>query len=120
MTTDQEKVFDRQAALTRMGGDESLFGDLAQFFHEDTPALLEEIRSGLNTGDIEQVSRGAHSLKGLAANFDAHAASEAALHVEQLARDGESDKLENAVEILESEIQRLNDALAPYRQREQA
>ena len=112
---DSEMIFDRAAAVRRMGGDEALFRDLAQFFYEDSPGLLREIQEGLQTGDVEKVTRGAHSLKGLAANFSAHAAVAAAAKLEQIGRNADLPSAPPAAQVLEAEIDRLNSALATDR-----
>ena len=80
----QGEFFDREGALGRLGGDEELFGELVQFFLEDTPGLLNLLRSGLRDNDWAPVERAAHGLKGLASNFGATRAVEAARTVERL------------------------------------
>lgn len=76
-------------SVERVGNDERLLLDLAQFFVEDAPALLIAVDDALQQGDAEQLAISAHSLKGLASNFDAEACVTAARAVEEraLARD---------------------------------
>src|SRR5689334_19234681 len=61
--------FDLQASLTRLGGSHDLFQSLVQFFLEDCPGLLQQLRAALDRDDAMQVERAGHSIKGLAANF---------------------------------------------------
>lgn len=94
-----------------------MFRDLVRFFDEDAPSLLEEIRRAIKSGDREQIARAAHTLKGLAGNFDAQAVTIAALRMEKLSQSGEWEPNRTAKTLwdLEREISRLSDALTPYR-----
>lgn len=65
------QLLDIEAALTRLGGDRELLHDMLEFFTEDVPPLLQQIRTSLGEQDADQLERAAHSLKGLLANFDA-------------------------------------------------
>ena len=97
-----------------MGGDQNLFCSLARFFIEDAPDLLRQIQDGLLRENAEQVTRAAHSLRGLAANFDALIAVEAARQVEDLGRSGRLTAAFESTALLEREVLRLNEALAPF------
>ena len=108
-------IIDRDAAVKRLGGDQRLFDDLVRFFDEDTPGLLDEIRRGISLGDSERVTRSAHSLKGLAANFDAADATSAAARLLEIGRSRMDGQAVLALTDLEREISRLRAALAPYR-----
>lgn len=108
-------VYDRDAALRRLGGDEELFRQMIQFFAEDSPGLLEEIEVGLRDRNAELVMRSAHSLKGLAANFGGQATIDAAKHLEDVGRGGNLTGAEAALETLRNEVVRLNEALAHER-----
>ncbi len=101
------------AALKRLGGDEQLFRDLATYFIEDADELLEAIRSGLATGIAEHVARASHSLRGLAANFDAESIVVIAGSIEDMARKGQLD-MGAAVADLEAEVRSLRDVLKSY------
>lgn len=123
--------FDMEGALNRLGGDQELLSELVGFFLEDAPVLLDQIRDGFQNGSARLVERGAHSLKGLAANFGADSARDAAFRVEQLSRDAAAAEEEGreapdtqaaladarkAFPQLEREIHALEQALASYQQ----
>jgi HPt (histidine-containing phosphotransfer) domain-containing protein len=76
----------RETALARLCGDVSLLRDLAELFLADAPALLKEAESALARHDSATLERAAHSLKGLAANFDGVFVMAAARELEELAR----------------------------------
>jgi HPt (histidine-containing phosphotransfer) domain-containing protein len=115
MAIDRAAVIDRDAALKRLGGDESLFRAMVRFFDEDSPGLLEDIRSGIRSSDSEQVARAAHTLKGLAANFNAEAAAGTAARMQEIGQSGDLSPAEAALSELEAELSRLYRALGPYR-----
>lgn len=109
-----EPLFNRQHALKRLGGNEALFADLVQFFFEDAPSLLQRVRQGIEAGKIDDVRVAAHSLRGLAANFDGLPAMRAAQRVEDLAFDARLQELAAAAETLTQEVQHLCDALREH------
>ena len=111
----QGQIFDLQGAMERLGGDEELFHDLVRFFLEDSPGLLEQLRTGLERRDASLVERAAHSLKGLAGNFGADDAVQKALEIERLGREGQLDRVEPVFPQLEERIVALQTALAAYR-----
>jgi HPt (histidine-containing phosphotransfer) domain-containing protein len=113
MKIDHGFQFDR--ALKRLGGDEELFQELATFFIEDAPGLIETIREGLHRGETRSVQRAAHSLKGLLANFDAEDAVATALSIELSIGTGNMEVIPGALETLQTEVQALEEALLPYK-----
>ncbi len=98
-------------ALKRLSGDQELFRELAIYFVEDAPELLRAMRAGLAEGSAEDVRRAAHSLRGLAANFDAEQAMAIAGSIEQICGKGELQLVPPALERLEVEVHALRDAL---------
>jgi CheY-like chemotaxis protein len=98
-----EPRVDLAAALMRMNNDEQLLNDMMQLYLEDSSSLLEQVRRAVRDNDLSSLERSAHSLKGLAANFEALAAVAAANDVELAARKQETDGLEKRISLLESE-----------------
>ena len=84
-----EGLFDKQAALKRLGGSVDLLKDMFQFFIEDAPALVDTLETSLSNGQTDDAYRAAHSLKGLASNFDAHSVVRTAKQVEEHLRKGD-------------------------------
>lgn len=108
---DAERKLNLEAARRRLGGDEALLRDLAGFFLDDAPLLLEETRSALARNDRMEASRCAHSIKGLAANFDAEEAVAIAQSLETAARTEEPDSTAALVGQLDEEIRNVCRAL---------
>jgi HPt (histidine-containing phosphotransfer) domain-containing protein len=81
-----ELVFDKEVALSRVGGDTELLKEIAVLFLDDYPKSLRELREAVEAGDPKRVERSAHGLKGSVSNFGARPAVEAALQLETMGR----------------------------------
>ena len=103
-------------ALSRLGGDEELLHELIRLFRLDARSLADKIRSGLASGDHEAVMRAAHNLKGLAANFDAHAVVSLAQQLELAAGQDDLSSASALATTLNVELARLLTLLARYEQ----
>jgi CheY-like chemotaxis protein len=106
-----------EAAIARLDGDRDLFLELFQLFQRDAPRLLSRIAAGVAAGEAREVALAAHTLKGLAANFDAHRAMEAAGELEAI---GNGERLKGAAAVLKRlkhEINEAQQAIARYRER---
>ncbi len=110
-----DKLFDADAALRRLDGDVELFGTLIAIFQEDSAALLSELSTGFDTNNLPQMERAAHSLKGLACNFNAHRAMQVAASVEEMARTRATDGLSRGVRELGVQLEKLRHALAQWK-----
>jgi two-component system sensor histidine kinase/response regulator len=111
---DQAQVFDRQAALARLGGDEALLMEVANLFLQDGPRLLQEIRAAFSRGDAAGVYQNAHALKGSAGYLGGTRASAAAQALEMIGKSGDLTQAGEALPILEGEIGRLTRAVADF------
>ncbi len=110
-------LYDYAGSLERMGGDAQLFREMVGFFVTDAPGWLNQVRLGIERGDATLVHRSAHTLKGLVSNFGAQAAIKAAATVEQRAReDATLASVKPLIPGLETAIQELETALAPFHQ----
>ena len=80
---------DREALLTRLGGDEEVFVEVIKIFLEDVPNLLGGMDQALAAGDAKTLRRLAHSLKGSSGTAGAEALQHASLVLEQAAAAGD-------------------------------
>lgn len=103
---------DLQAALRRMGGDQELLRDMAKFFIEDAPGLVAELEKAVATRSKEQVTRTAHSLKGLAANFEANSLVKDAFELEQRGELGVWEDINDRLAAIRTGVQQLLDVLS--------
>jgi CheY-like chemotaxis protein len=108
-------VFDVQAALKRCLGKQEMLAQMIRVFFDDIDKLLPQLHSALQRGDLPQVRKLGHRLKGTIAHLAAEPATEAAMRVESIGLyRGEQSEAEEAVRMLERECQVLKAALADH------
>jgi HPt (histidine-containing phosphotransfer) domain-containing protein len=91
----------------RLGDDEALIADLLGLFLEDCAARMQAISAAVASGQLDAVRRGAHQLKGSAANLAAGGAVEAAGTLESMAERGEADAIDAQFARLTLEVEQL-------------
>lgn len=106
--------FELEQALARLRGDLNLFRKLSQMFAEDQRKLLLEADKAIREKNAEMLERTAHTLKGMAANFDAKQVGLQAAQLEQLGRDKDFTQAHALLPELQREIGVLLAALRPY------
>jgi two-component system, sensor histidine kinase and response regulator len=106
-----QSVLDREAALSRVGGDDELLHEIAQIFLDDYPRSLAELREAAGRGDARTVERAAHGLKGAAANFGARPVVDAALAIETMGRHQDLSGFSAALGALEQTLSRFRHEL---------
>jgi HPt (histidine-containing phosphotransfer) domain-containing protein len=72
--------------MQRLGGRRELLRDMIEFYLADYPPLLARFETAARAGDLAALGRHAHSLKGLASNFDGCQVMETADAAAQAAR----------------------------------
>jgi PAS domain S-box-containing protein len=98
---------DTQTGLANVVGNEQLYARLLRRFAEEQSTFTQRLQQCLDSGDGEQATRLAHTLKGVAASLGAGAIAAAAGELELACRNGEGDA--QCVELLA----RVDDVLAP-------
>jgi CheY-like chemotaxis protein/HPt (histidine-containing phosphotransfer) domain-containing protein len=111
-----QRVLDVQAALERFGGNDAILHEMIRLFQQDAPELRQALRAGLDASDSAAVAKAAHNLRGVVVNFDAVATAQAARQVEEAADEGDLGAARSAAARLESELERLLQALASIKQ----
>jgi two-component system sensor histidine kinase/response regulator len=86
-STDDDRAM--AALLDEFNNDRTLFKDIAEMFISDYPPMLVTIRQAIEAKDGPLLGRTAHSLKGMARNFQVDAAADVALRLEGLANQGQ-------------------------------
>ncbi len=105
-------LLDYSALWRQLGGDRGLLREIVAAWEGSSQELLREIRSAANRQDGVALSQAAHALKGAVSNFFAGHAVAAAQKLEDLGRHNDLAAARRACEELESEIARLQPALA--------
>jgi len=82
-------IFDRQAFMERMMGDEELVRAAISVFLEDMPRQIDALEKYLVAGDATDAGRQAHTIKGAAANLGGEALKAVAARIEQLIKSRE-------------------------------
>jgi HPt (histidine-containing phosphotransfer) domain-containing protein len=74
-------------ALERVGGERTLLGELVEIFLQDLPDRLRRMRAGAGHGNLLDIQRVAHDLKGSCATLGAQRASALAGTLEAACRE---------------------------------
>jgi PAS domain S-box-containing protein len=105
------EVLDPSRLVQHFEGDMELLQELIGMFMETYPPQLSELREAVGAQDGEKAEKVAHSLKGSLSNFTAGPAFEAAERLELLGRAGNLGEAQEALSRLETEMERLREAL---------
>jgi len=100
--TDSE-IIDPQALdrLREWGGDK-LAGQMVRLFLKNSGTRMDQIRTGVDGGDLEEAERGAHSLKSSAANIGAELLRTLATRLESAALESNEEDAKTILPELES------------------
>ena len=107
-------VFDPEFALKRCLNKPDLLQEMISFFFKDVDNLLPQLHAALEKGNLAEVGRLGHRLKGTVTHVGAEAAREAAERVERLLRHAERAEADEAVRALVRECEVLRAALTEY------
>jgi HPt (histidine-containing phosphotransfer) domain-containing protein len=110
-------IFEEKELLERCGDDRELAAELVDLFLGEYPGILIQMEQSLRDSDFKQVSRHGHTLKGSVANFGSKQTFEAALRVENCAKQEFRQELDSAVEELKNHIERLRQGLVAFKLR---
>jgi HPt (histidine-containing phosphotransfer) domain-containing protein len=99
----ESPIIDPQALerLKEWGGDK-LAGQMVRLFLKNTGSRMDQIRTGVSDGNLEEAERGAHSLKSSAANIGAEALRTLATRMESAALDANIDSARTLMPELET------------------
>ncbi len=103
------------AELEDIVGDPSFAAELLGDFLDALPDQLAALRTATETGDLEQLHRGAHTLRSNAATFGATDLAVACRALEQAAGDGATDVIRERVARVDAEAELVMPQLAAAR-----
>jgi two-component system sensor histidine kinase/response regulator len=104
-----ESPIDLDEALGRFLDDQDFFTELLDEFVAEMPKKVREIRAALESGNLWEVNRLAHKLKGTASNFSADRLTAWARTLEINSSNGNLDQVEKLIASIEAEVTRLQD-----------
>ena len=89
-----------QAALERVGGDESFLGELLALYFEDFPQKIEKLQVAIENKKFELIRKLGHSLKGSSATLSLTFLQEASCQMEMAGGDKDIVKANKALALL--------------------
>lgn len=92
----QRSVLEELIATT----DEEFVNELIDAYLEDSPALIDEMKTALQKDDAASFRRAAHSLKSSSASLGALGLSEISKELEMIGKSGELNKVDGKIDEL--------------------
>jgi len=90
--------------LVRVDNDHELLCELIGIFKEEFPRLLRSLQQFVVCEDMKNVEATSHALKGMLSGLSVARAAVTAARLEQMAREGETTGLTDALTLLENEV----------------
>ena len=109
------EVFDRQALLDRLMGDEELAAVIIAGFLDDMPRQLAAIKESAWQEKTDAAAAQAHKIKGAAANVGGDALCQVAFEMEKAGKAGAMEQLKDLLPQLESRFIQLKNAMESKR-----
>ena len=109
-------VFNPEEALSRCFNSQDMVREMIQCFFDEVDNLFPQMRAALEKGDLVEVGRLGHRMKGTVVYLGAEPAKEAALRVERFCKSsgGTPSEAEEAINALEHECIVLKAALSEH------
>ncbi|MDV6030098.1 MAG: response regulator [Phycisphaera sp. RhM] len=109
------EVIDVEHARNRMRGcNDAFLTEIAKVLRDEAAQRVKEIEDALAANDVKVVTRGAHTLKGAAANFGAKPVVELAEQIERLGKDENLAPVPGLLESLKQQVARLDVELEAF------
>ena len=105
------RTFSRAKLLDEFDGDEEILGRIIHLFSENTPVLLEDIRTSIEEGSAERLARSAHALLSSLGTFGAKDAHRLTKQLEDSGRAGTTEGAETTFAALSSEVAAVEECL---------
>jgi two-component system sensor histidine kinase/response regulator len=101
-----------EEGLKRVGHNEGLYRRILAKFGDSQASAIRDIRTNVQSGDMETATRTAHTLRGVAANLGAMGLSSAAQQVEATLKAGNTSHLEQLLQAVAAELDPLLAAIS--------
>ena len=96
------KSFNPTVGVKQVGGDETMFRELLSDFVDELPQKIDHMDKYLAERDMEDLSRGAHNLKGVSSNLGLLQLSQYAGSLENRASEGYTESVTLDLEVLKT------------------
>lgn len=100
--------------LGRVEDDQELLAELLALFQEDLPTSRAALQEAVAQGELHEIERTAHALKGMLANLSAKHTAALAAAIESAARAGDSPKIPELISAFNPEINAFSAALDSF------
>ena len=100
--------------LDRVENDRELLEELIVLFHEDLPESRAALQTAIDGGDLREIERAAHRLKGMLANLSAKHIAALAAEIESAASAGYAPKTQALHSAFNPRIAALSAALDSF------
>lgn len=100
-------IVDVAELLARVDNDAELLRELVAIFKSEFPRLLGALREAIGQGNLKNVQKLGHTLRGMLSNLGATRAAAAAAQLEQLGDSSDGTGLKSALAVFESEVKDL-------------
>ncbi|MBT3271554.1 MAG: response regulator, partial [Spirochaetales bacterium] len=109
---EEHDIFDIDEAVDTFMGNKAMVLDLLNTLIDKSKSCVEEIRAGMDSGDLAQVRSAAHAIKGSSWNLSARRLGDSAAVVEDAAAGGYADVIPNGLNDLQSRLTEFIDYCA--------
>jgi HPt (histidine-containing phosphotransfer) domain-containing protein len=99
-----EQFVDVPELLDRVENDEDLLVELFTLFLDDFPRKRAELNQAIQSGNLDEIERTAHTLKGACANLSVPRAASLAAEIESAGRDGNMLRIQKAIVAFDLEL----------------
>lgn len=89
------------SGLKELGDDDSFFREIIDLYVEQYPDLLEKIKLSYSEGDLINISKSAHALKGASLNIGAKKLAEICLKIETISSFENTSSIEELISDLQ-------------------
>lgn len=113
-TSSSQPVWNLAELSARVDNDHELLRDLLVIFKEDSPRMMQPLRSAVAAGEAKSVASLSHTLRGMLSNLAATRAAAAAAELERLAGAANKSSFQAALDRLEAETAALVPEIEAY------
>jgi len=110
----QAPIWDKENALSRLGGDEGILKQIITVYLKETGKGLALLKEAIAKEECKNIHIYAHALKGSASNVSAYAFIKIAQKIETSTRENDTSTLKEDFEILKVELTKLEAELSTY------
>ena len=111
-STRSDLIYDWDELMERVDDDIELLQRMLFLFRRDYPRLLAEIRTAVDSSNLESLKKAAHNLHGMLANLTAHVAADIAAELESVEDSGDLAGYAEMPGRLEAEVKRANEQIS--------